>query len=93
VPDSVLELVDGVDLLIHDAQFSTKLLEARPDWGHCTAAYAARVAAEGGVKRLALFHHDPLHSDDDLDRIESDARGWGMPFDIFAAAEGMKLSL
>lgn len=93
IAESVLELVDGVDLLIHDAQFSPELLAARPDWGHCTSAYAARIAAEGGVKRLALFHHDPLHGDDELDRIESEARGWDMPFEVFAAAEGMKLSL
>ncbi len=93
IADSVLELADGVDLLIHDSQFTPELLSVRQDWGHCTPAYAASVAAKAGVGQLALFHHDPLHDDDMVDRLEAEARSWDMPFEIFAAAEGMKLSL
>ncbi len=64
-----LELCDGADLLIHDAQYTVEEFAAKSDWGHCTPQYAVWLAATAGVKQLALFHHDPAHSDADLDAI------------------------
>lgn len=66
VPASVLELCAGADVLLHDAQYSDEEFSAKPDWGHSTVAYAVRVAAAAGVRRLFLFHHDPLHTDRDV---------------------------
>jgi phosphoribosyl 1,2-cyclic phosphodiesterase len=74
IADEVLELCDGVDLLIHDAQFTPDEFEVKRHWGHCTIEYALVVARESGAKRLALFHHDPDHSDDDMDRLLADCR-------------------
>jgi len=93
VDSAVLELVDGVDLLIHDSQFTPELLAARLDWGHCTTQYAATVAEQGGAKRLAMFHHDPLHDDAAIDALLAEAHGWGTSCEILAASEGLKLSL
>ncbi len=92
VAPGVLELVDGVDLLIHDSQFTPELLEKRQDWGHCTPRYAAHVADSAGAKCLAMFHHDPLHGDDVLDELLAEAVGWDTNCEIIAAAEGQKLS-
>ncbi len=61
-------------------------------FGHCTPAYAARVAKAGKVGRLLLFHHDPGRDDDGVDTMLDDARraaaelGYAGPID--AAAEG-----
>ncbi len=93
IAEGVLELVDGVDLLIHDSQFTPELLAARLDWGHCTTRYAVKVADEGGAKRLAMFHHDPLHDDDAIDELLAEAQSWGAACEILASSEGMKLSL
>lgn len=93
IDPGVLELVDGVDLLIHDSQFTPELLSVRQNWGHCTTRYAARVADAGGAKRLAMFHHDPLHDDSTVDALLEEAQGWDTSCEIVAAAEGMKLSL
>ena len=73
VPPEVLELCDGVDLLIHDAQHTVTEYEPKRHWGHCTVDYAVLVAREAGVRRLMLFHHDPLHGDDAMDRIGREA--------------------
>ena len=62
--DAVLELADGVDLLIHDAQYTPPEFARKSHWGHCTHEYAVFVAKEAGAKRLALFHHDPARDDD-----------------------------
>ena len=70
----MLELCQGVDLLIHDGQYTDDEFSAKADWGHSTAAYAVHVAAEAGAKRLLLSHHDPSHTDRELDRILNQAR-------------------
>ena len=93
IADSVLELVEGVDLLIHDAQFTPELLATRQDWGHCTPEYALRVAEAGNAKRLALFHHDPLHNDDDVDRLVQQTTLAATSVAVLGAAEGLKISL
>jgi phosphoribosyl 1,2-cyclic phosphodiesterase len=96
VPRDVLELCDGVDLLIHDAQHTTSEYEMKRNWGHCTIEYAIHVARESGAKQLALFHHCPSHGDDKVDEIMRDARDLvariGGP-DVFAAADGMRHNL
>ena len=43
-PPDVLELCDGVDLLIHDAQHTAEEYEIEAHWGHCTIDYAVHVA-------------------------------------------------
>lgn len=94
VADSVLELVDGADLLIHDAQYTREEFEAKAHWGHSTLAYAVEVAKTAGARRLALFHHDPTHDDDELDRLgEEAARLAGNLLEVLVAADGLSLNV
>jgi ribonuclease BN (tRNA processing enzyme) len=95
VDDAVLELCNGVDLLIHEGQYTREEFVAKADWGHCTTDYAVRVATESGARRLCLFHHDPWRSDDELDALVAEARAAnaGGIEDIMAAAEGMTLTV
>jgi phosphoribosyl 1,2-cyclic phosphodiesterase len=96
VPDDVLDLCDGVDLLIHDAQHTINEFEAKRHWGHCTNEYALHVAKQSGAQRLVLFHHDPIHTDDALDLIAAVSRDRGAQLgigEVIAAAEGMQLRL
>jgi phosphoribosyl 1,2-cyclic phosphodiesterase len=74
VDDQVLELCEGVDLVIHDAQYTDDEFVTTSDWGHSTVAYAVHVAVEAGAKRLALFHHDPSHTDKEIDHMLTRAR-------------------
>ncbi len=95
VADSVLDLCQGVDLLIHDSQYVEADWEAKAHWGHSTIAYSLEVAARCGVRALALFHHDPCRSDDELDRLALAAtraeRAAGI--DVFAASERLSVDL
>lgn len=95
VPPSVKELADGVDLLIHDAQYTPEEFAEKAHWGHCTVEFAVAVAVESGAKRLALFHHDPTHADEVIDqllvRAERAAAGTGL--EVLAAREGLTLTL
>jgi phosphoribosyl 1,2-cyclic phosphodiesterase len=95
VDDAVLELCDGADLLIHDAQYTPDEFEQKAHWGHCTVDYAIKVAKEAGVHRLCLFHHDPAHSDDVLDTllVEAQDHGAACGVDVISAYEGLTLTL
>jgi ribonuclease BN (tRNA processing enzyme) len=95
VDEAVLELCDGVDLLIHEGQYTPKEFPAKADWGHSTIDYAVRVATEAGARRLCLFHHDPWRSDDDLDALVTEAKKslWGATEEVMAAAEGTTLTV
>lgn len=95
VADSVIELCRGADLLIHDAQFERHEFAQKADWGHCTVEYAVNVAEQAGARRLALFHHDPSHTDDIVDRLVWDARQAvaAEDLEVFAAGEGVTVAL
>jgi phosphoribosyl 1,2-cyclic phosphodiesterase len=96
IPHEILELCDGVDVLIHDAQHTNAEYEPKRHWGHCTVDYAVHVARESGARRLVLFHHDPTHSDDDLVAIERAASDYaaqiGAP-EVTAGYEGLEIEL
>ena len=62
-------LAAGADLLIHDAQFTDEEYADRAGWGHSSMRQAFAFADLAGVKQLVPFHHDPAHTDDDLDRL------------------------
>jgi ribonuclease BN (tRNA processing enzyme) len=95
VSDAVLELCDGVDLLIHDAQYTVQEFPTKANWGHCTVDYAVFVAQEAGAHRLALFHHDPTHDDDRVDAMLAGAQALAETTgitEVIAAQEGLVVS-
>jgi len=96
IPHEILDLCDGVDVLIHDAQHTSDEYGPKRHWGHSTIDYALHVAREAGVRQLVLFHHDPSHRDDDLDLISLAAseRAEGMGgLEVVTAHEGLELEV
>jgi phosphoribosyl 1,2-cyclic phosphodiesterase len=67
-------IAEGVDLLLHDAQYSEEEYQQRIGWGHSSVADAVAFAEAVEARRLLLFHHEPLHSDGSLDLLEDRAR-------------------
>ncbi|HEV7586676.1 MAG TPA: MBL fold metallo-hydrolase [Longimicrobium sp.] len=87
----LVEFVRGADLLLHDAMLTDAEYELRRGWGHSTFAQAVRLAEEGGVRRLRLFHHAPDRSDGELAAIAAELRaglvGRGSALEVEVAAE------
>ena len=85
------------DLVIHDAQYSEEEYLQRVGWGHSTVEYAVDVAMEAGARRVALFHHDPTHDDAAMEALEARAKARaqaaGSRMEVFAAREGLELTL
>jgi phosphoribosyl 1,2-cyclic phosphodiesterase len=93
----MLEAIAGADLLIHDATYLPAELPSHRGWGHSSYAEAVRLAADAGVRRLALFHHAPSRDDAEVDRIARIAAALGAAArgapEVLAAAEGAAVLL
>ena len=63
------DLAVGVDLLIHDAQYTADEYAAKVGWGHSSIDHVLAFAELAGVGTLVPFHHDPAHDDDTLDSL------------------------
>lgn len=97
-PDSAewtsgFDLMDGVDVLIHDAQYTEEEYPMRVGWGHSTFEHTMTLAAMAGVGRLVTFHHDPSHSDEMLTEIHSALQGRDTPFELIPGRAGYVLEL
>lgn len=92
-----VDLLAGADLVIHDAQYTVDEYPQKTGWGHTPAEWAVDYAVAAHARRLALFHHDPLRTDDALDELVETCRARagaaGSEVEIFAAAEGQAVHL
>jgi phosphoribosyl 1,2-cyclic phosphodiesterase len=62
-------LAANADLLIHDSQYSAAEYTCHCGWGHSSINQTLDFGTLTGVKLLVPFHHDPDHTDADLDRL------------------------
>jgi hypothetical protein len=95
--EKLLNFYKGSDILLHDAQYTQKEYEAsKLGWGHTSYESAINMAHKAGVKKLVLFHHDPVRGDEELSRLEEGYRAalrGKTEMEISMAREGMILEL
>lgn len=89
--EAVLDLTAEADLLVHDAQLVAGEVPAEAGFGHAAAEYAVGLAVRARARRVALFHHKPSRTDDELDAIAR--RFIGAPLPVLVAAEGLRVTL
>lgn len=86
----------GADFLIHDTQYTQEEYESsKIGWGHSSIEHAIAVAKRSRVKRLALFHHEPVRTDKEIDELANkycnpDYTG---DTEVFFAREGMQIEV
>ncbi|MSP91367.1 MAG: MBL fold metallo-hydrolase [Myxococcales bacterium] len=97
LPPELVAFCRGADLLIADGQYTDDEYVKKVGWGHPRASTVTDLAVQAGVGQLAIFHHDPMHSDDHIDALVGECRErvarWGSGVIVFAAREGMTLKL
>lgn len=82
------DLIEGVDVLLHDAQFIEPERSLADAYGHATVEETIALAGKAGVGTLVLFHHSPVRTDGQLDRILEMA---DLPVPVVVAKEGMRM--
>ncbi len=95
--EKFLRFIQGADILVHDTQYTLDEYKAsKIGWGHSTYEHAINSAHKAGVKKLVLFHHDPLRTDEQLDTLlekyRSSIQG-RTHLQIEVAREGLELEL
>jgi ribonuclease BN (tRNA processing enzyme) len=88
---SVRELTQGVDLLVHDAQFVAAESALARNYGHATVEQAVALAAAAGVGELVLFHHSPERTDAEAEALLR-AAAEASPCPVRLAVEGHELT-
>jgi len=86
-------LMQGVDVLLHDGQYTDEEYQRRVGWGHSSVSHAVAVADVVGASELVLIHHDPDHSDDVLDGLVAQASSLRRTGSARGAREGLVLEL
>jgi phosphoribosyl 1,2-cyclic phosphodiesterase len=87
---TIIELIRGSQLVIYDSTYTEEEYPRFRGWGHSTWNEGVRLCEAAGAGDLIAFHHDPDHSDADLDRI-ADELARARPGSK-VAREGMVLS-
>ena len=91
--EGLVNLCQGADFLIYDTQFTPEEYRSRPHWGHSTPIDAIEIARAAKVKTLALFHHAPERTDEQLDGILEQVRQQAGDIQIIAAHEQLEVPL
>lgn len=95
---TIVELCRGADIMVYDSTYTDEEYPRYRGWGHSTWQEGMRIANAADVGTLVIFHHDPSHDDDIMDRIAAEAAAVrpglarsGLPR-IVVAREGMTLA-
>lgn len=91
---SGFELAENADLLIHDGQYAGEEYPSYVGWGHSAIEHTLAFATAAGVRHLVPFHHDPSHTDANLDRMYDHIRKeHELPFELSPGVEGQTFYL
>ena len=82
-------IAHGADLLIHDSQYSAAEYPGHCGWGHSSLNQTLDFGTLTEVKHLVTFHHDPDHTDANLDEMTAQAIDATNPaYQVTAGMEG-----
>ncbi len=97
IPDAFRRFCADADLLIADGQYFDDEYEKKVGWGHPRATTVVDLALQANVKQVAIFHHDPMHGDTDVDRkiaiCKERAARVNADMVVFGAREGLELRI
>lgn len=98
--NAITQFFDQADLVICDTMYSlADSVSMKEDWGHSSNIVAIDLCHSAGAKRLALFHHEPVYSDEDVQRMHRESIRYeeltrdGRPLDVLCAYDGLDLTL
>ena len=98
--DAFTSFFRDADLVICDTMYSLAATStSKEDWGHSSNVVAIDLCRQARAKRLALFHHDPLHDDEEIQRMHEDSIRYekltreGAQLEVLCAYDGLEVVL
>ncbi|MEW5813989.1 MAG: MBL fold metallo-hydrolase [Spirochaetota bacterium] len=95
--NKIVQFVSHADVLLHDAQYThEEYKNGKFGWGHTSFEYVINSAHKANVRKVILFHHDPLRTDEQLEMLENKYKKMvegKTKLEITMAREGMELFL
>jgi phosphoribosyl 1,2-cyclic phosphodiesterase len=92
-----MEFIEGADLLIADGQYTSEEYKVKKGWGHTSVPALLNVAQKCNVKQVAVYHHDPMHTDSFIDELSAKYlqhfQDTEPRLEIFWAREGLTLAI
>lgn len=73
---SLTAFMQGSDILIHEAQYSAEEYRNKEGWGHSSIQATLSLIEEICPKKWLVTHHDPQHTDADLQHLEKSAKSY-----------------
>jgi phosphoribosyl 1,2-cyclic phosphodiesterase/CheY-like chemotaxis protein len=93
----MVEFIQGCDLAILDTQYTDEEYAQHIGWGHSSLSSVVSLALDAEVRQLLLFHHDPNHADEMIDKMVEHARALvkksGKTLEVEGAREGAEILL
>ncbi|HKW81088.1 MAG TPA: MBL fold metallo-hydrolase [Casimicrobiaceae bacterium] len=93
-----VEFFRDADLVIFDAMYSlSDAMSVKADWGHSSNIVGVELCQMARARHLCLFHHEPIHDDEAIDRLLAETRRLeeitrtGDPLEVSAAYDGMEV--
>ena len=74
--DEIARFIDGVQMVIHDAQYVDADMPEKRGWGHSTVNDVLALGKLAQTPQLVLFHHEPERDDNALDALGHAANAW-----------------
>jgi phosphoribosyl 1,2-cyclic phosphodiesterase len=96
--DAFVEFFRSADLVVCDTMYSlADTVSLKEDWGHSSNIVAVDLCRRAAAKRLALFHHEPTYSDEDIDRMHAETLRYeeltreGAALEVVCAYDGLEV--
>jgi phosphoribosyl 1,2-cyclic phosphodiesterase len=93
----MVEFLQGCDVAILDTQYTDEEYVKHVGWGHSSLSSVVSLALDADVGKLLLFHHDPNHDDQMIDKMVELARSLvkesGKTLEVEGAREGAEILL
>jgi phosphoribosyl 1,2-cyclic phosphodiesterase len=98
--DRYVDFIGKADLVIFDSMYSlADAISVKQDWGHSSNIVGVDLCHRGNVRRYCMFHHEPICSDADLDRVLAETLRYeqlmreGSPLEVLSSYDGMELEI
>jgi phosphoribosyl 1,2-cyclic phosphodiesterase len=93
----MIEFIKDADIIVIDAQYTKDEYKLKKGWGHSHYENVLEITMAAQVKKCVLFHHDPVRSDEDIDKIVRHCHQIighaGSTMDCLGAEEGLEIQL